>query len=68
MPHDHWIESLHYSVEEFSEAGSLLEVLARVRDLDAARAAYDTCRQKYPAKLLFLRRRAQVLRRSDRPE
>src|SRR5262245_59878016 len=24
-------------------------------------AAYDTCREKYPTKLLFLRRKAQVL-------
>src|SRR5262249_7084261 len=37
MPH--WIENLLYSVEEFDrESGSLIEVLARVRDLDAARS------------------------------
>jgi hypothetical protein len=35
----HWIEDLRYSVENFSERGSLLEVLARLHDLDAALAA-----------------------------
>src|SRR4051794_18075311 len=33
----YWIEDLRYNVEPFT--GSLLEVLARVRDLDAACAA-----------------------------
>jgi hypothetical protein len=35
---DYWIEELGYSVENFSESGNLLEVLARLHDLDAARA------------------------------
>jgi len=57
------------SLEEFDrESGSLLEVLARVRDLDVARAAYDACRQKRPGSLIMLCQKEQVLRRSDRPE
>jgi hypothetical protein len=51
-----------------ARSGSLLEVLARVRDLDAARAAYDACRQKRPGRLIMLCVKAQILRRSDRPE
>jgi len=51
---DYWIEELGYSVENFSESGNLLEVLARLHDLDAARAAYEACRAKYPKRLLFL--------------
>jgi len=39
-----YIEDLKFVVEEFDEGGNLLEVFARVRDLDAARAAYDACR------------------------
>jgi hypothetical protein len=44
----HWIEDLRFSVENFSESGNLLEVLARVHDLDAARAAYEASWAKYP--------------------
>src|SRR5215475_9779618 len=62
----HWIETLSYSVENFSERGDLLEVLARLHDLDAARAAYEACRSKYPKRLLFLCQGGRTLRRSDR--
>src|SRR5262245_37180418 len=62
----HWIEDLGYSVENFSDRGSLLEVLARLHDLDAAQAAYETCRAKYPKRLLFLCQGGRTLRRSDR--
>jgi len=62
----HWIEDLGYSVENFSESGNLLEVLARLHDLDAARAAYEACRAKYPKRLLFLCQGGRILRRSDR--
>jgi len=48
MLHDHWIEQLNFSVEVFDDRGNLVEVLARVHDLDAARAAYEACRTKYP--------------------
>ena len=44
-----WIEQLSFAVEVFDEGGNLLEVLARLHDLDAARAAYGACRRKYPA-------------------
>jgi len=66
MPNVHWIEDLRYSVEHFSERGDLLEVLARLRDLDAAHAAYEACRAKYPKRLLFLCQGGRTLRRSDR--
>jgi hypothetical protein len=62
----HWIEDLRYSVENFSERGDLLEVLARLHDLDAAQAAYEACRAKYPKRLLFLCQGGRTLRRSDR--
>jgi hypothetical protein len=52
----HWIEDLRFSVENFSESGNLLEVLARVHDLDAARAAYEACWAKYPGCFSSLRR------------
>jgi len=66
MSNVHWIEDLRYSVENFSERGDLLEVLARLRDLDAAHAAYEACRAKYPKRLLFLCQGGRTLRRSDR--
>jgi hypothetical protein len=65
----HWLEDLRYTVENFnSETGNRLEMLARLHDLDAARAAYDACRIKYPKKLLYLRQGGRILQRSDRPE
>ena len=67
MPHNHWIEILQYSVDVYSETDSLLEVLGRLHDLDAARAAYGAAVRKCPDKRIMLRWKAQVLRRSDRP-
>jgi hypothetical protein len=64
----HWIEDLGFRVENFTESGNLLEVLARLHDLDAARAAYEACRAKYPRRLLFLRQGGRTLRRSDRDD
>jgi hypothetical protein len=66
MKTEHWIEDLRFSVEHFDERGSLIEVLGRLHDLDAARAAYDACRTKYPEKLLYLWQGGRILRRSDR--
>src|SRR5262245_29086298 len=43
-----------------------LEVLARLHDLDPARAAYIACRAKYPAKIIYLCQGGRTLRRSDR--
>jgi hypothetical protein len=40
-----YIEDLKFAVEVFDERGNLQEVLARLHDLDAARAAYSACRQ-----------------------
>jgi hypothetical protein len=61
-----YIEDLKFAVQVFDDGGNLLEVLARLHDLDAARAAYDACRTKYPKKLLYLSQRGRILRRSDR--
>jgi hypothetical protein len=60
-----YIEDLKFAVEVFDEGGNLKEVLARLHDLDAARAAYDACRTKYPTKLLYLSQGGRILRRSD---
>lgn len=64
----HWIEDLHYSVEIFSVRGDLEEVLAKVSLVDMARAVYDVARKVYPGRLVFIRERARVLARSDRPD
>jgi hypothetical protein len=45
--------------------GSLVEVLARVHDLDMARAVYAVACQKHPEKFIVLALKAQILRRSD---
>src|SRR5262249_44982043 len=60
------IEDLKFAVEVFDEDGNLIEVLARLRDLDAAPAAYRPCRAKYPQRLLYLCQGGRILRRSDR--
>ena len=62
----HWFEDLNFSVEVFDEGGNLKEVLARLHDLDAARAAYAACRAKYPAKIIYLCQGGRTLQRSDR--
>jgi hypothetical protein len=36
-----------------------------MRDLDAARAAYTSCRAKYPEKIIYLCQGGRILRRSD---
>lgn len=55
----------YFALEVFDQGGNLLEVLARLNDLDAARAAYDACCAKYPKKLLYLCQGGRILRRSD---
>jgi hypothetical protein len=65
----YWIEQLSCAVEVFDErSGNLIEVLARLLDLDPARAAYKECRRKYPAKLIMLCQGGRILRRSDRDD
>ena len=61
-----YIEDLNFAVEVFDEGGNLLEALGRLHDLDAATAAYAACRQKYPAKLIYLCQGGRTLRRSNR--
>jgi hypothetical protein len=68
MKTEHWIEDLGFSVEHFDEGGNLKEVLARLHDLDAARAAYTACRAKYPAKIIYLCQGGRTLQRSDRDD
>src|SRR5262249_39136124 len=65
MKTEHWIEELKFSVELFDAGGNLIEVLARLHDLDAARATYTACREKYPTKLLYLCQGGRILRRSE---
>jgi hypothetical protein len=66
MKTEYWIEDLKFSVEVFDERDDLKEVLARLHDLDAARAAYTACRMKYPAKIIYLCQGGRILQRSDR--
>jgi len=61
-------EDLRYSIEVFSERGSSVEVLGRLRDLAAARAAFETCQRKYPKRLILLCQGGRVLGRSDRDD
>ena len=68
MSASHWIEDLRYSIEVFSERGSVVEVLARLRDLAAARAAFEACCHKYPKRLIILCQSGRTLLRSDRDD
>jgi hypothetical protein len=63
-----YIEDLKFSIEVFDEGGNLKEILARLHDLDAARAAYTACRAKYPVKIIYLCHGGRTLRQSDRDE
>ena len=62
----HWTEDLKFMIGVFDTGGNLLEVLARLHDLDAATAAYAAYRLKYPEKLIMLCEGGRTLRRSDR--
>ena len=68
MSASHCIEDLRYRIEVFSEGGSLVEVLGRLRDLAAARAAFETCQRKYPKRLILLSQGGRVISRSDRTD
>ena len=48
-----------------STARNLVEVLARISDLDMARAAYEVACLKHPESFILLAIKAQILRRSD---
>jgi len=61
------VESLRYSLDVFDEAGNLLEALGRVADLPVAHATFEAAVARYPDKLIHIRERAHVIRRSDRP-
>ena len=55
------IEHLRYSIDVFDAGDNLVEVLGRLADLDAARAAFAACCEKYPDKRVFIRERARVI-------
>jgi hypothetical protein len=62
-----WSESLRYAIEVVDERNNLVEVLGRLADLDAGRAAFAAACAKYPAKRIFLCDGARGLARSDEP-
>ena len=64
--HGGWIENLRFSVELCRNETNLEEVVARMRDLTMARAAYDLAVVQWPLKLIFLCQGGRILRRSDR--
>ena len=66
-PHGGWIENLRFSVELLRDESHLEEVVARMRDLTMARAAYDLAVVQWPLKLIFLCQGGRIMRRSDRP-
>ena len=68
VPPSQAVEHLRYTIDEYDARGNLIEVLGRLYDLDAPLAAFRACVAKYPAKLIFLRHGAQVIRRSDEPK
>jgi hypothetical protein len=65
-PNQTWIEHLRCEISVFDARDNLVEVLGRLADLDAARAAFKAACQKYPDKELCIRDRARVVaRRGD---
>ena len=51
-----WIEQLLYSIEVFDAShGYLIEVMARVADLDIAHATFEAARRKHPHAHIELR-------------
>ena len=66
MKTEYWIEDLKLSVEHFDARDDLKEVLGRLHDLDAARAAYAACPAQYRQKLPYLCQVGRMLTRSDR--
>jgi len=56
-------DDLNFVIERFSD-GQLIEVLARLHDLDPARAAYEECVRRYPGDHITLRLREQAIKPS----
>jgi hypothetical protein len=63
--HGGWVENLRYSVQVFTNADSIEEVVARVSELVAAQAVFDLTVSQRPGKVVMLCQKARVLRRSD---
>lgn len=68
IPASEATEHLKYTIDEYDRRDTLVEVLGRLYDFDAAVAAFEACVMKYPGKRLFLRHGARVVRRSDEPK
>ena|SRR5262245_46260042 len=69
VPDKTHIETLRYKIEAYEPDGDrLLEVLGRESLMTPARAAYEVYVAHYPDRLVLIRQKAQVLRRSDRAD
>jgi hypothetical protein len=66
--HGTYLANLRFSVELLRDESHLEEVVARMRDLTMARAAYDLAVIVWPLKLVMLWQGGRILRRSDRPQ
>ena len=65
-PYGGWIENLRYHVQVLAGPDRIEEVVARVSELSTAHAVFDLTGSQRPGKLVMLRQKARVLRRSDR--
>ena len=62
------LESLRYTLDVFDDNGNLIEVLARIGELDIALAAFRAALDMRRNNLVMLRDKGRVLRRSDEPK
>jgi hypothetical protein len=67
VPPDRVDEDLRYTIDVYDARDNFIECLGRLHDLDAAIAAFNACRAKYPDRRIFLRQRGRVIRRYDEP-
>jgi hypothetical protein len=68
MSPDRVPENLRYEIDVYDDRDYHVECLGRLHDLDAAIAAFEACCRKYPAKRIFLRDLARVIRSSEQPD
>ena len=61
-------KDLKFAIETFDQGGNMLEVLGRLHNRDAARAADAECVKKYPKKPIMLCQGGRILWRSDRAD
>jgi len=67
-PHRGSAEGLHYTVDIYDANGNYVMLLAQLRHLKPAMAAYEAYLIEMRDETIFLRQGARVVRRSDRPE